>query len=126
LQSAAPFDAIRVQGWIRTRRDSKDFSFIELMTARPLRNLQIIAKKDALPITQTSNGSTAVLHLLLRARWSRRRAKGKWELVARDIQIVGGRRRKLSAPEKGTRRNFCARSRTASTVESLRLRVPCA
>ena len=49
LQSAAPIDAIRVQGWVRTRRDSKDFSFIELNDGSSLRNLQIIAKKDALP-----------------------------------------------------------------------------
>jgi asparaginyl-tRNA synthetase len=33
-----------VQGWVRTRRDSKDFSFIELNDGSTLRNLQIIAK----------------------------------------------------------------------------------
>jgi len=37
-------DLIRVQGWVRTRRDSKDFSFIELNDGSTLRNLQIIAK----------------------------------------------------------------------------------
>ncbi len=44
LQSSVPMDAIQVQGWVRTRRDSKDFSFIELNDGSSLRNLQIIAK----------------------------------------------------------------------------------
>jgi asparaginyl-tRNA synthetase len=44
LQSTTPIDSIQVQGWIRTRRDSKDFSFIELNDGSSLRNLQIIAK----------------------------------------------------------------------------------
>jgi asparaginyl-tRNA synthetase len=44
LQSTEPIDAIHVQGWMRTRRDSKDFSFIELNDGSALRNLQIIAK----------------------------------------------------------------------------------
>jgi len=44
LQSAAPIDSIQVQGWVRTRRDSKDFSFIELNDGSSLRNLQIIAR----------------------------------------------------------------------------------
>jgi len=48
LQSTAPIDSIQVQGWVRTRRDSKDFSFIELNDGSTLRNLQIIAK-DTLP-----------------------------------------------------------------------------
>src|SRR4030095_10385950 len=44
LQSATPVDSVQVQGWVRTRRDSKDFSFIELNDGSTLRNLQIIAK----------------------------------------------------------------------------------
>src|SRR2546430_12541202 len=46
LQSTAPVAAIHVQGWVRTRRDSKDFSFIELNDGSSLRNLQIIAKNS--------------------------------------------------------------------------------
>ena len=44
LQSTVPVPAIQVRGWVRTRRDSKDFSFIELNDGSCLRNLQIIAK----------------------------------------------------------------------------------
>ena len=34
------------QSWVRTRRDSKDFSFIELNDGSCLRSLQIIAKNS--------------------------------------------------------------------------------
>src|ERR1700674_1303560 len=44
LQSSAPISEIMVQGWVRTRRDSKDFSFIEVNDGSCLRNLQIIAR----------------------------------------------------------------------------------
>src|SRR5215813_6857911 len=90
LQSAAPIDSIRVQGWVRTRRDSKDFSFIELNDGSSLRNLQVIAKKDALPnfagIQRLSTGASLIVEGALFAS----QGKGqKWELVARDIEIVG-------------------------------------
>jgi aspartyl/asparaginyl-tRNA synthetase len=42
LGSTAPIEQILVQGWVRTRRDSKDFSFIELNDGSCLRNLQVI------------------------------------------------------------------------------------
>src|SRR5881227_3826467 len=38
LQSTAPTTAIQVQGWVRTRRDSKDFSFVELNDGSSLRH----------------------------------------------------------------------------------------
>src|SRR5215467_8429773 len=90
LQSAAPIKSVRVQGWVRTRRDSKDFSFIELNDGSSLRNFQIIAKKDALPnyadIQRLNTGASIVVEGALVPS----QGKGqKWELVARDIEIVG-------------------------------------
>src|SRR5437762_8171400 len=46
LKQTAPVAPILVQGWVRTRRDSKDFSFIELNDGSSLRNLQIIARNS--------------------------------------------------------------------------------
>jgi asparaginyl-tRNA synthetase len=90
LQSSAPIQAIRVQGWVRTRRDSKDFSFVELNDGSCLRNLQIIAKKDALPnyaeVQRLSTGASIVVEGALMPS----QGKGqKWELMARDIEIIG-------------------------------------
>src|SRR5881296_2325174 len=91
LQSTAPVAAIHVQGWVRTRRDSKDFSFIELNDGSSLRNLQIIAKKDALPnyadIQRLNTGASLIVNGALVPS----QGKGQnWELVARNIEIVGG------------------------------------
>src|SRR6266550_1314632 len=65
LQSAVPIESVRVQGWTRTRRDSKDFSFIELNDGSSVRNLQVIAKKDALrnyaEIQRLSTGASIVV-----------------------------------------------------------------
>src|SRR5260370_11217709 len=88
LQSNGPIDAIQVQGWVRTRRDSKDFSFIELNDGSSLRNLQIIAR-NTLPNyaalqTLTTGASVRVTGALVASQ-----GKGqKWELVADNIQIV--------------------------------------
>ena len=46
LQATAPRSRIKVQGWVRTRRDSKDFSFIELNDGSSLPSLQIIARNS--------------------------------------------------------------------------------
>ena len=46
LARTAPISGLQVQGWVRTRRDSKDFSFIELNDGSCLRSLQVIAKSD--------------------------------------------------------------------------------
>ena len=89
LQSTAPIDSIQVQGWVRTRRDSKDFSFIELNDGSTLRNLQIIAKNTLpnYPAVQrlTTGASITVSGALVASQ-----GKGqKWELVANKIEIVG-------------------------------------
>src|SRR5436853_2684376 len=91
LRSPVPIEAIRVQGWVRTRRDSKDFSFIELNDGSSLRNLQVIAKNDALEhyaeIQRLSTGSSIVVSGALVPS----QGKGqKWELLAQNIEIVGG------------------------------------
>ena len=91
-----------MQGWVRTRRDSKDFSFIELNDGSSLRNLQIIAKKDALPnyadIQRLNTGASIVVEGALVPS----QGKGqKWELVARDIEIVGGADESYPLQKKG-------------------------
>jgi asparaginyl-tRNA synthetase len=89
LQNDAPIDAIQVQGWVRTRRDSKDFLFIELNDGSSLRNLQVIAK-SILPNYATvqrlkTGASISVTGALVASQ-----GKGqKWELVADRIDILG-------------------------------------
>ena len=89
LQSTSPLEAVQVQGWVRTRRDSKDFSFIELNDGSSLRNLQIIAK-NTLPnyssIQRLNTGAS------IRVQGTHVASQGKgqsWEVVAEEIEIIG-------------------------------------
>src|SRR5438105_11760459 len=89
LNKTAPAQNIFVQGWVRTQRDSKDFSFIEVNDGSSLRNLQIIAKSSlpnyAAVQRLTTGASISVTGALVGSQ-----GKGqKWELVADNIDIVG-------------------------------------
>jgi len=95
-------DKIRLGGWVRTRRDSKDFSFIELNDGSSLRNLQVIAKSDTLQnyadIQRLSTGASIVVTGALMPS----QGKGqKWELVAHNIEIVGGADETYPLQKKG-------------------------
>src|SRR5438270_853608 len=102
LQSTVPMDKIRLGGWVRTRRDSKDFSFIDLNDGSSLRNLQVIAKSDTLQnyadIQRLSTGaSIRVTGALIPSQ-----GKGqKWELIAHNIEIVGGSDETYPLQKKG-------------------------
>src|SRR5882724_7113178 len=89
LNQTVPVAPILVQGWVRTRRGSKDFSFIELNDGSSLRSLQVIAK-NTLPnyaaVQRLGTGaSISVAGVLVASQ-----GKGQnWELVAETIDIVG-------------------------------------
>jgi asparaginyl-tRNA synthetase len=89
LNKAAPVAPILVQGWVRTRRDSKDFSFIELNDGSCLRNLQIIAK-NTLPNYADVQRLTTGASIIVRGALVASQGKGQsWEVVADKIDIVG-------------------------------------
>ena len=43
LASTEPRDAVSLAGWVRTRRDAKGFSFLELNDGSCLGNMQVVA-----------------------------------------------------------------------------------
>ena len=90
LNKTAPSASTLVQGWVRTRRDSKDFSFIELSDGSSLRNLQIIAR-NSLPNYSDIQRLTTGASIKVNGELVASQGKGqKWELVADKIDIVGG------------------------------------
>jgi asparaginyl-tRNA synthetase len=101
LQSAAPIDALHVEGWVRTRRGSKGFSFIELNDGSCLRNLQVIAR-DSLPNYSdveklTTGASVRVSGALIASQGQGQ----QWELVADKIDIVGSADESYPLQKKG-------------------------
>src|SRR6059058_652701 len=89
LRSNAPIDAVRVQGWVRTRRDSKDFSFIELNDGSSLKNLQVIARNSLSNYADVQKLGTGASLRVSGALVASQGKGQKWELIADKIDIVG-------------------------------------
>ena len=89
LQSTAPRENVLVQGWVRTRRDSKDFSFLELNDGSSLANLQLIAR-NVLPNYGAIQRLTTGASIRATGQLVASQGKGQsWELVADAIEILG-------------------------------------
>src|SRR5256714_14299561 len=89
LETTAPISGVQVQGWVRTRRDSKDFSFLELNDGSCLRSLQIIAK-NTLPNYADVERLQTGASIAVRGDLIASQGKGQaWEVVANESEIVG-------------------------------------
>ncbi|MCX6999680.1 MAG: asparagine--tRNA ligase [Candidatus Sumerlaeota bacterium] len=80
---------VLVRGWVRTRRDSKGFSFIEMNDGSCLKNLQVVvdaALPNYIEILRLTVGSA----IAVRGRLVKSPAKGQpFELRAEDVTIYG-------------------------------------
>jgi asparaginyl-tRNA synthetase len=89
LHSSAPQDSVYVHGWVRTRRDSKTFSFIELNDGSSLRNLQVIAN-DSLANYADVQRLTTGASIAVRGKLVPSQGKGQsWEVIADELTIIG-------------------------------------
>ncbi len=89
LTRAEPLGSAVVRGWVRTKRDAKGFSFIELNDGSALRNLQVIAREDLTNYAEVQRLSTGA-SLMVEGELIASQGKGqKWELVARELTVVG-------------------------------------
>jgi len=89
LASTEPREGVTVKGWVRTRRDAKGFSFLDLNDGSCLANLQVVVDAG-LPgyeqIQQFTTGASAAIQGNLIAS----PAQGqKWELRATSIELIG-------------------------------------
>jgi len=89
LAAAEPRENVIVKGWVRTRRDSKGFSFLELNDGSCLANLQIVVDSGTPGSDQliqfTTGASAAVEGKLVASP-----AQGqKWELRATRLELIG-------------------------------------
>ena len=89
LKAEQPIEKVLVKGWVKTRRDAKDFSFIELNDGSCLKNIQIIANnnlKNYEGIKKITTGSSlAVTGALVESKGGNQ----KFEIVAEDVEIYG-------------------------------------
>jgi asparaginyl-tRNA synthetase len=89
VNASAPAESVLVRGWVRTRRDAKDFCFLELNDGSCLKSIQVIAEHtlgDYEEIRSLRTGSALEVEGALIASPG---AEQNWELKARRIRIVG-------------------------------------
>lgn len=82
-------DEIKVQGWVRTRRDAKAFSFVELNDGSTLKNIQIIIDatlSDYEKIVDANTGAAVSITGKLVASQGKNQS---WEIVAETLEVVG-------------------------------------
>jgi asparaginyl-tRNA synthetase len=88
LKTKKPIEAVLVKGWIRTKRDSKKFSFIEVNDGSCLKNIQIVID-EKLPnyndIKKLTTGSALTVWGSLVASQG---GGQKWEVQATKVEVV--------------------------------------
>ena len=100
LASEAPAEQILVEGWVRTRRDSKAFSFLEVNDGTSLASIQVVADAGIPGYEDISRMSTGASVSIL-GRLVESPGKQKWEIQATEIKLVGGSPESYPLQKKG-------------------------
>ncbi len=87
LSANNPLAEVLIKGWVKTRRDAKDFSFIEINDGSCLKNIQVIANGDLENYEEvkklTTGSSVAVTGALVPSQGGSQ----KYEIKAEKIEI---------------------------------------
>lgn len=87
LNADAPQDKVLIKGWVKTRRDAKDFSFIEINDGSCLANMQVIALNTLSnyeDVKKLSTGSSVAVEGALVASQG---GNQKYEIQASAVEI---------------------------------------
>ena len=87
LEADQPIEKVLVKGWVRTRRDAKDFSFIELNDGSSLKNIQIIANNNLSNYEEVKKITTGSSLAVTGALGESKGGNQKYEIVAGEIEI---------------------------------------
>lgn len=107
LKSESEVGDILAQGWVRTRRDSKAFSFIELNDGSCLANVQVIADAT-IPgyeesVLKIQTGASVSIKGKLVASSG---GKQKWEIHATEVEVLGHSHDDFPLQKKGHSMEF--------------------
>lgn len=107
LRSTKSSGEVLIQGWVRTRRDSKSFSFVEVNDGSCLDSLQVIADAT-LPDYQSdvavlrTGASVAIQGKVVESMGGRQ----KWELLAESVTMLGNSDEDFPLQKKGHSMEF--------------------
>lgn len=90
LRHGQPGDSIKVQGWVRTKRELKEFAFLEVNDGSSLQGLQVVVNQDLPEYEQTlkrlNTGSSVSIEGELVASQGKNQ---RIELIANAVQVWG-------------------------------------
>jgi asparaginyl-tRNA synthetase len=88
LKSDRAMDQVLIKGWVRTRRDSKGFSFIEVNDGSSLKNIQVVAD-EKLPNYEDIKKLTTGSALAVDGQLVESKGGGqKWEIQAGGVEVI--------------------------------------
>ena len=89
LHAETALDQILIKGWVRTRRDAKDFSFLEVNDGSCLKNIQIIIDESVPAFAALKDVNTGAA-VAVEGKLAKSPGKGqKWEVHATDLNLLG-------------------------------------
>jgi len=88
IKSDKPRDNVLIKGWIRTKRDSKDFSFIEINDGSCLKNIQVVADNSLCNYEDVKKLATGSAVAIIGNLVASMGAGQKWEMRAETIEIL--------------------------------------
>ena len=88
LNSKTPEDHVLIKGWVKTRRDSKGFSFLEINDGSCLKNIQVIADTSLINYEQIKTLSTGSAVLVTGKLVKSPGGKQNWEIQADSLEII--------------------------------------
>jgi asparaginyl-tRNA synthetase len=106
LEGGETRDTVLVQGWVRTRRDAKGFSFLEVNDGSCLAGIQVVADTgipgyEDIPKLQTGASLEVRGHLV-----ASEGGKQKWELQATELTLLGEAAAEYPLQKKGHSMEF--------------------
>jgi asparaginyl-tRNA synthetase len=89
LARSEPLETLEVRGWVRTRRDAKGFSFLEINDGSCLASLQVVVDGSVPGYGDLARVTTGA-SVRVTGRLVASPASGqKWEVQATEVQLVG-------------------------------------
>ncbi|MBC2605073.1 asparagine--tRNA ligase [Pelagicoccus albus] len=89
MRSQGELDSVLIQGWVRTRRDSKTFFFLEVNDGSCLKSMQVVVTEKAEGYG-TSKSITTGASVSVKGRLVPSQGKGQmWEIQADSVELVG-------------------------------------
>lgn len=106
LNAIGPLDAILLQGWVRTRRDSKAFSFVELNDGSCLKGMQIVVDATLPDYGEVARANTGASIEVTGHLVESKGAGQKWEVVATSFKVIGTADNTYPLQKKGHTQEF--------------------